>query len=247
VSRASSEATRSKRQLALDVSATLAAFADVDAVVLFGSVARGDAKPSSDIDLMVVADHEPDPIDLRRRLPPDFRKGCLSLVCRSSHQFLKLLAQGDSFAAHLHREGVILHDRSQLVTDALSSPLPQGSADDELAKHLRRLRTLEDLRQFNGYFLFCYARLYGIAKSIVMVGLQRRGIPNFDRRQAFALFKSEHPAVEHEVDLVARLAPFYDVVMHGEQRALEKPYEGVAAERMAASVIGAIKAIARVA
>ncbi len=247
MSRASSEATNSKQQFALAVSAALAAFADVDAVILFGSVARGDANPSSDIDLMVVADRKPDPTDLRRRLPDSFREGCLSLACRSSRQFLKLLAQGDSFAAHLHCEGIVLHDRSQLVTDALSAPLPRGSADDELTRHLRRLRILEDLRQFDGYFLFCYARLYAIAKSIVMVGLHRRGIPDFDRRQAFVRFRSAHPAVERDVDLVARLAPFYDVVTHGEHRALPKPYEGVAAERMAASVIDAIKAIARVA
>jgi len=246
VSRASLEATSSKRQFALAVSARLAEFADIEAVILFGSVARGDASPSSDIDMMVVADSEPDPTELRRRLGSS-QEERLSLVCRSPRQFLKLLNQGDSFAAHLHYEGVVLYDRSRLVAGALSSPLPQGSSDEEVAKHVRRLRTLEDLSQFDGYFLFCYARLYAIAKSIVMVSLYRNDNPSFDRKQAFLRFKSEHPAVEHEVELLLRLAPFYDVVTHGEDRALPKAYEGLAAERMAAKAIEAIKAIARVA
>lgn len=83
-------------------------------VILFGSAARADAKPDSDLDLLVVLDddapkeafHWSRVRDARR----DFR-GALDLVaCRAGTLARRALAPG-SFAATILREGVVVYDR----------------------------------------------------------------------------------------------------------------------------------------
>ena len=87
----------------------------VDAVVLYGSVARGEAKRYSDIDILVVS---PDPQRVREKLSEmrsDFAYErnyafFISLVHYSREEFYKLRQIGSPFIQDVVTEGVILYD-----------------------------------------------------------------------------------------------------------------------------------------
>lgn len=104
------------------------------AVVLFGSRARGDARPDSDWDLLVIADGLPEKrfdrhLSLKRLLPPMYR-GAISLIARTPAEFEEHLP---SLYLDIALDGRILHD-------------PQGYAADRLLS-LHRLISHKGLRR----------------------------------------------------------------------------------------------------
>src|SRR5437588_12971926 len=72
------------RSLGERAACALARYEDVVAVCLLGSVARGDARVDSDIDLLVVTETAVRRSRLMRRLPPSARDERLSLICFST-------------------------------------------------------------------------------------------------------------------------------------------------------------------
>ncbi len=90
------------------------------AVVLFGSRARGDARPESDWDLLVLADDLPENVHERRlllkqRLPASYRGG-LSLLIRTPAEFESRLP---SLYLDIALDGQILYDRDGYATHRL--------------------------------------------------------------------------------------------------------------------------------
>jgi predicted nucleotidyltransferase len=87
----------------------------VDSIVLYGSVARGEAKRDSDIDILVV---RPDLQRAREKLSEirsDFSYEqnytfFISLVHYSREELYKLTQIGSPFIQNIVREGVILYD-----------------------------------------------------------------------------------------------------------------------------------------
>jgi uncharacterized protein len=80
-------------------------------IVLFGSQARGTAKTSSDVDLLVVypgdnsmADHS---LTVRRQMNPDFP---LDLLTRSEGELDRRIRRGDSFLTEIMDEGLVLYE-----------------------------------------------------------------------------------------------------------------------------------------
>lgn len=245
MSRPASEAAQFKRSVADAVTRTLETIDYIDAVILFGSVARGDAAAASDIDLLIVVDTEPDPGGLRREVKRTWPHYQISLACRTREQMSELLRRRNSFAAHLHSEGLILLDRNQTMAAFQASTFSHCSVATELEEHLRRLLPLQDLRQFGGYFPFCFARLYSIAKSIVILGLHQSGEAEFDRTRAFTQFAQRHSDLLPKIELLTQLEPYYEQANRGSRSVLPKPYEGPVARDRALHAIMAIKDIAR--
>ncbi|MGI8810692.1 MAG: nucleotidyltransferase domain-containing protein [Acidimicrobiales bacterium] len=217
----------------------------VEAVVVFGSVARGTAKPSSDIDLLVVSvPSQLEPSVIRRRLAT-LDTVSIAIASRSYQQFADLMISGDSFACHLSAEALILHDRSGAITAALAAS-PTADLAREIAMHLRRLSSLERVEQFGGYFVFLYSRVYGIAKSIVMARLCASGTPVYDRDRAFATLARQHPELRDHLAVIHDLAPFYEATTRRSTAHLSDPYEGPGGESRAARALDAVRAIADV-
>jgi predicted nucleotidyltransferase len=81
-------------------------------IILFGSYARGDATPDSDVDLLVVLPHKGKgwrrAAEIRSRLRPDFP---LDLLVRTPEEISKRLAEGDPFIGELAEKGEILYER----------------------------------------------------------------------------------------------------------------------------------------
>jgi predicted nucleotidyltransferase len=89
-------------------------------LVLFGSVARGEARESSDLDLLLVADSLPEKFTARMRylrcfLPGDLR-GAVSFIAKTREEFE---AGFPSYYLDLALDGVILYDREDYMQQKL--------------------------------------------------------------------------------------------------------------------------------
>src|SRR6185312_16142325 len=83
----------------------------IDAVCLFGSVARGDETPWSDIDLLVIGSRaEATKAKIVGTLPAGLRESQLSLLYRSSDELTRLSEEQGIFVDHIRREGIVLLD-----------------------------------------------------------------------------------------------------------------------------------------
>ncbi len=83
-------------------------------IVLFGSQARGDAQPDSDIDLLIVHDRPETDREIRRRLDRLFlnRRFGLDLLVRTQQEVARNLADGNPFyTEHIYDQGRILYER----------------------------------------------------------------------------------------------------------------------------------------
>jgi predicted nucleotidyltransferase len=184
----------------------------VDAVLLYGSVARASAKHDSDIDLFVVVTSGN--ITVRRLLTTaaEVTSRRLGIVAHQRRHLREYLGSGTRFVEHLYLEGRVLEDRSDELTRLMALEPPPVASDDELKTELERLEVFADPEPFNGNFLFCYARVYTIAKAVVMAKLASNGVFEFDRERAFKRFATRWPESAHAVDEVTRLRPFYALV-----------------------------------
>lgn len=89
---------------------------EVDAVILYGSVARGEATPDSDIDILVIGkhihDYEEKILDISYDLDLDF--GTLTTVIyRTPQEIEKYISMGSTFLPKVLRHGEFLYGREQ--------------------------------------------------------------------------------------------------------------------------------------
>jgi predicted nucleotidyltransferase len=109
------------RRLGERAAAALARYEDVVAVCLLGSVARGDARGDSDIDLLVVTETAVRRSHLIRRLPPSARDDRLSLICFSTEQWWDEVRRRSLFLHHVRLEGETIYDPDEVLHRGLAS------------------------------------------------------------------------------------------------------------------------------
>jgi predicted nucleotidyltransferase len=83
-------------------------------IILFGSAARGDATPGSDLDLLVVHDSTVSDRQVRRQLERLFlpRRFALDLIVRTQEEVLMNLADNNPFySRHIFGQGKVLYER----------------------------------------------------------------------------------------------------------------------------------------
>jgi predicted nucleotidyltransferase len=236
------------REHARSIAQTLASFPAVQAVCLFGSVARGNLHEASDIDLLVVGDdNELSPATLHRMIPDELRHAKLSLAYYTIDEVRKILAAGSPFGVHLLREARILYDRDGILHSLLRD---HGSGAEinvkkELDARLTQLTVYDDLAIFRGNFLFALSHLYAVGKSIVILALVVVGTPEFDREAAFARFVDRYPEMASEVETISRMRPFYMLVTH-DQPLEQPPFSYHGAEHEVHDAVAAIRRLAGV-
>jgi predicted nucleotidyltransferase len=103
------------------------------AVMLYGSHARGDATPESDIDLLQLVPHSPN----------SYRNGVVTVVAYTPDQLREMATSGGLFAWHLRSEGRVLEDPDGLLVGALAGH--RGPACDATLTRLRELSAVLDM------------------------------------------------------------------------------------------------------
>ena len=239
-----SHATAEKRAQAALASAALAKVPGVKGILLFGSVAREQAKVGSDVDLLVLGDDdELSPSKLRQRLPRSLSKASISLTYHTSTTLRNYLHQWTRFGFHLRKEGIILYDAHGELRDILSVDIPVSLAP-ELHAQERYLANYDHPERFGGRFLFPLAHVYRIGRATVFAALAHDGKLEFDRETAFNALADAHPDLREDIKAIEILAPFHDQTRHPGSKA-DLPFDpaGQAAE---SHLIAARAAISRI-
>jgi predicted nucleotidyltransferase len=218
------------------VSAHLAATVpSVEAVCLFGSVARGDEHQGSDIDLLVLGrDPQITASTLRRRLPSTLGGSHVSVAYHTPKTLARHLSRWSRFGVHLKVEGEILFDRHGLLRDALDSDSPV-STYEELRLQLLYLRSFDHLDRFGGRFLFPLAHLYAIGRTVVFALLAERGTFEFNQVRAFERLVDLAPEHAADVEEIAQLRPFAELTTGHEAYSVPFSFVDGAGARVAAA------------
>jgi|SRR5579859_710079 len=237
----------SRYSIAERIAARLHQVPGVMAICLFGSVARGDQGPLSDIDLLVAGtDSNLSPSKLLRVLPPSLRKQRLAILYYTMGELDQLFSAGLSFVQHLKQEGRILYDPSGRLRILMAAPVNTcsrpGSLDAELEAELENLQWFERPGMFNNNFLFVFSWLYTIGKSVVILRLLKEGVPEFNQVRAFETLRNRHPELGPQLERIEELRPFYAMSSGKDGLPLPFPFEGTARR-----VRPALKAIREVA
>jgi predicted nucleotidyltransferase len=197
------------RAKAEEVADALAQRRHISAVLLYGSIARGEATDESDIDLLVVGHHAgTTSAKLRRSLGLDRGSTRVSLVFHTPESLNDAFSDGSRFLVHLRQEGIPLFDREDVLRDLLSRPWTPMAIHEEIDLELGRLEAYVRPEVFSGHLLLPLAHVYTIGKAIVMALLAEGGTFEFNRARAFATFARRYPAHAGDAQLVERLEPF---------------------------------------
>ncbi len=153
----------------------------VDAVAVFGSVARGEAGPRSDIDVLIVY-RGPLPDDLDDVVPDE-----VTMTFYTPARLALLGSRSQLFARHLASEAQVLADPSGVLVQALRN-VPRTRALD-LGSHVAatRRRFQELTTQPRGLHRDPHAsagELYALAKQGAMIFCAGEGRPEFNRHRA---------------------------------------------------------------
>jgi uncharacterized protein len=197
------------RRLAFDLAAQLADRPDVEALALFGSVARGDYDRSSDIDMLVLADESLSPSKLHRVVREHDAALRFAPSVWTWTRLERRVEYGSLFLRHVHREGEVLLDPEGRLSSVLEAASRTISIERELSAVARRLRAYDDPLRFGTVFLFPLAHLYILAKRTAMIGVAAREQYEFRHTRVFNSFAELYPEAACEAQVAASLRPFY--------------------------------------
>jgi hypothetical protein len=203
---------QSLRQLAERAACALRDAPDILSICLLGSVARGDARPDSDIDLLIVAEHQMRRDDLLARIPLTAHDPRLSFITYSTERMRTEAASGSLFLHHVRLEGVILHDREGTLRQGLDVAAARPpNVPAEIERQLKRLRLYREPERLNGEHLFALAHFYAIGKAIAIARCVALDQPVFVKSEALRTVAHHHPEFADDVAAIIELEPFYDL------------------------------------
>lgn len=217
---------------------------DAVAVLVFGSVARGDDNEASDVDVMVVAvDREAaDAVD--RAVRADRSRRVIPTV-RTVSSLLDEARDRPSFIAHLVDEAVVV--RASPSWPAVRDQLARAGADPEaLGREVQgRLRHLDSFARPERFRLSpvtALSHLWAIARSVVIARLLQRGVHEYSWRRAFDRYADLRPELRGDLDALKQLRPYYECARaRPGARLPEAPVDTDAVRRL----VGSIEQIAR--
>lgn len=214
----------------------------IEAILLFGSVARGDAEAESDIDLMVITKDPLRSAEVRAALDEEHRS--ISVTCHSWDSLAVAREDEWSFFVHLREEGEVLFGGSRLKRELDRTVCPDTTVwKQRLSTELDRLDHFDDLSRYNAGYNLPLARIFRAARYGCMLENTAAGETAFSRDSCFDTFARRNPEVSEEADRLMRLWPFHARTQG--RRKPELPFEPeaeaavVEAREAARSVLGA--------
>lgn len=178
----------------------------IEGVLLFGSVARGNPRSHSDIDLMVVSSASLCSADTRVLLQ-EFPR--VSLITHTWDSLRRAQTEDWSFFVHLREEGELLFGDGQLLKELAKAKCPSAEGwRAPLCEELESLSRLDDLSIFGGNYGFALAHIFASARYTCMLDNTAAGEIAFDRDTAFDVFSQRHCDLVDEVACVRKVWPF---------------------------------------
>jgi predicted nucleotidyltransferase len=141
------------------------------AVLLFGSLARGDQTDHSDLDVLVVVRDQAARTEVLR----DVRSHLDSLptpLVLTVESLEEEAAKRPSFVAHLLDEGIVLYDApgwTALRNSLARAAVDQEALTNEIRNRARSLWPLQHTERFRNSPVTALSHVYGIARSLVIV------------------------------------------------------------------------------
>jgi hypothetical protein len=195
--------------------------AEVGPLLLYGSVARGDAGPGSDVDLLLVA----------ARVPRVVLPQRVSLTCYSAERLEAMCRTGSLFAWHLRTEGVPLRGRTELERILGLHPGPQT---ERARERIRRLGAILDVRSSEEQFL----GVIHVARFLLRTALYSRSIDVGEG--SFSVFQAASALGRPEV---AQLLALDSVDDAGYLRQMRYEIESLIGAPLSPNVFGSLEAL----
>lgn len=175
----------------------------VHSAALFGSFARGDAEPHSDVDLLVVCDEGQKPsvyADLSLSLSSEFEK---ISICSYSPKELRFMAgRGSLFLLHLRDESSLLFDRTGLLGDILAGFEAKASYDEDFRESLRLMSPLSTAVSGAPNQIHRLSYIYSLFRVYGVYLLAMEGIFEFSKvRMAEALAQKDPAQAKNIAEL----------------------------------------------
>jgi hypothetical protein len=186
--------------------------ADAVAVLVFGSVARGDDNETSDVDVMiVVADRESaDVVD--RAVRVDQSRRVIPTV-RTVTSLVEEARDRPSFVAHLVDEAIVV--RTSPSWPAVRERLAKAATDPdaltlEVHCRLRHLDSFARPERFRLSPVTALSHLWAIARSVVIARLLQQGVHEYSWRRAFDRYADLRPDLREDLEALKQLRPYYE-------------------------------------
>lgn len=199
---------------------SLRAWSDVLGVMLFGSVARGDDNPHSDVDLIVLVEEGADRKRIREAIKGATSgtslEGKITPIFFTPDSLNAELVNRPSFSRHLADEGMALYwapgtDWLPRQLSSLKQPTPRD-LQRELEQRMQALSKFEHLDRLNNEFAPTMSQLYVLARSVVILKLMQRGIRKYDGLGIFDTYSTIQPSLERDLERLKRLRSYYEYV-----------------------------------
>lgn len=203
---------------------------DVLALIVFGSIARGDESESSDVDLIVLLDESVDRKKIKKILFEAAAgtpfEGRLTPIFFTPEKLAQELTRRPSFAGHLEDEGLLLFQapRAKPLVQSLSSlpAITHSSLQEELRERTELLNQYKHLERLNNRFTPALAQLYALGRSVVIVKLMQQGVRQYNWGEIFDTLSERKLGLANDLDRIKRLRPYYEYVhdRHSDPEAL---------------------------
>jgi predicted nucleotidyltransferase len=185
---------------------------EVEAVLVFGSVARSSADTSSDVDVLLVTSGRVRVSELIAQLRPHCDLASVGLSTKSWARLAQLRKTRSLFFRHLQVEGKILEDDSRRLAELLAPPVITVDVDSHRSSLARSLALYKDVDRLGDFHLFALAHIYVLGKRAAQLCLQEVGRDVYDPELVFRETATLHPEMARELDMIRRLRPLYSVV-----------------------------------
>lgn len=201
------------------ISRALARLPETEAVVLFGSRARGSETEESDIDLLLVCaprTRQREYRRLARSISAQFDSRA-SISTFTYHGFRRQCQRRPHFAAHLSHESLVLYQSraagtvSQILKDEPATP---DGLRAEIRRECETLKVFDPVERFDCLPVVPLSHIYAIARTVVVTTLLLNGVVEFDQTRGFAAVKKVLPMARSEVAFLEQLRPLHDYVRH---------------------------------
>ena len=163
---------------------TLIGYPSIHSAALYGSVARGDVEPHSDVDLLLVCNgsvKERLYLELTDTLSETCRNLSISLYSPAELAFMKRV--GSLFLLHLRNEGILLFDRSGILANILNEFVPKPSYKSDFKRSLGASGADEDCSLRSPSQLHRLAQLYALFRVFGVYLLAERRIFEFSKKK----------------------------------------------------------------